>query len=129
MSVATVAALRVPASLARFSHRAGRRASRAARHPLSVRAVGKDPSPEEEDDLPEPIKLTPEQAKVAALQGSLDAGISTSEGLAEEGQTRSAEAHGARAQLAEARAAAAAAAQERDALGAKLRAIARVELS
>ena len=67
MSVATVAALRVPASLARFSHRAGRRASRAARHPLSVRAVGKDPSPEEEDDLPEPIKLTPEQAKVAAL--------------------------------------------------------------
>ena len=67
MSVATVAALRVPASLARFSHRAGRRASRGARHPLSVRAAGKDPSPEEEDDLPEPIKLTPEQAKVAAL--------------------------------------------------------------
>ena len=67
MSVATVAALRVPASLARFSHRAGRRASCGARHPLSVRAAGKDPSPEEEDDLPEPIKLTPEQAKVAAL--------------------------------------------------------------
>ena len=34
---------------------------------MSIRAAGKDPSPEEEDDLPEPIKLTPEQAKVAAL--------------------------------------------------------------
>lgn len=35
---------------------------------MSVRAAGENPSsPEEEEDLPKPIKLTPEQAKVAAL--------------------------------------------------------------
>jgi len=66
MSVVTVAAMCVPTK--RICPRAGRRASKGARRVLSVRAAGENPSPpEEEEDLPKPIKLTPEQAKVAAL--------------------------------------------------------------
>lgn len=65
MSVVTVAAMCVPAK--RICPRAGRRSSRGARRVLSVRAAGENPSPPEEEDLPKPIKLTPEQAKVAAL--------------------------------------------------------------
>ena len=61
MSVVTVAAMCVPTK--RICPHAGRRASRGARRVLSVRAAGGNPTFPEEEDLPKPIKLTPEQAK------------------------------------------------------------------
>ena len=79
MSVVTVAAMCVPTK--RICPRAGRRASKGARRVLSVRAAGENPSsPEEEEDLPKPIKLTPEQAKVwvqttAYLSGRIQASL------------------------------------------------------